>query len=460
MTGKVHLIGICGSGLSAIAKWLHHIGWEVSGCDRNPGITGISLQKDGIEIKTGHSPLHLKGVDLIVFSAAVPDDNPELMFARKTGKKVLRKSEILAELSRDAMVIAVSGAHGKTTTCAMLGWALQEMGADPTVFVGGSVSEWNGGFRGGGDIIVMEADEYDRAFLRIKPSYAAVTSYAEEHLECYGDAEALSQAYSIFLELTLPGGSVVVPESHRMLAVWAERLGRKIITTGRGGDFYFKPDGSEKWGEKFVTGKIHGSIAIPGVHNLSNASTAVAILTEMNFPLTESIKAVGNFRGVSRRLERIGTLSDGRVIVSDYAHHPDEITASIEAVKRCRSGKLGVVFEPHLYSRTARLAEEMGEALAAADWVAVIPVFPAREKPLPGVSNALVASAVKRTGSGDCAAVTEDEISVFIDSRESDTVIFMGAGRVDSLARKYLEYSFSTDIPDSSSAGIRQIERS
>lgn len=439
MSGRVHLIGIAGSGVSALARWYRHLGWEVSGCDSHPGSTGAELAEEGIEVIEGHDRSHVSGCQLVVYTAAVPLEHPEIAAAHNAGIRTLRKSEALAELSDGRTLVAVAGAHGKTTTCGMIGWALEGMGSNPTVFVGGKVLGWNSNFRAGGDPVIMEADEYDRAFLRIRPTVAVVTSFASEHLECYGDEEALAHAYGIYLEQTLPGGSAVVPHENRDLAFWARRIGRSVFTTGEGGDFDFHHHRKEEgWGASFESNiGLSGSLLVPGRHNVLNAASACAALTQLGFDPEAVADSLATFPGVSRRLERIGEL-DGTTIISDYAHHPEEIEASLRAVRESCSGPVGVFFEPHLYSRTARLARDMGSALLLADWAMILPIYPAREDPIEGVSGDLVCSAIREMG-GDSQTTTPELVLKGLASHEAGTVVFMGAGMADQLARETLK---------------------
>lgn len=431
---KVHLMGICGSGMSSLALWYAQKGFKVSGCDVNSGENAAELAKEGIEVLKGHDPSHADGIDMMVFSAAVPSDHPELLCARGKGVQVLRRSEALAELANSSMLLAIAGAHGKTTVTAMTGWILQEAGMDPTVMVGGGVREWGGNFRSGGSLAVVEADEYDRAFLRLRPQSAAVTSFALEHLECYGTAEALSAAFGIFLEMTRPGGTVTVPRSRRDLAVWAERIGRNIVTTGPGGDIHCRAGKAEGWHQDYDIDGIAGTLPLPGEHNLRNAETALSLALSVGVDTRTSVIALSSFPGVRRRLEKIGELGLS-LLISDYAHHPDEIRASLQAVSGASAGRIGVVFQPHLYSRTAQQGEEMGRALAGADWSLVLPVYPAREEPVQGVSSVLVVEGALRAG-GNCGLCEPDDLEEHIARRSADVIVFMGAGSVDSHARR------------------------
>ncbi|MCD4848219.1 MAG: UDP-N-acetylmuramate--L-alanine ligase [Candidatus Aegiribacteria sp.] len=434
MAKCVHLIGICGSGMSSLALWYRSRGYIVSGCDRNPGENRSELAAKGIQVFEGHSPDHIKDAEEVVFSAAIPPDHPEIVQSLKNGIKVLRRSEALADLANDTTLLAVAGAHGKTTTTAMTGWILQETDLNPTVMLGGRVSEWNGNFRSGSDLTVVEADEYDRAFLHLRPMSAAITSFAIEHLECYGTPEALSVAFGIFLEMTRPGGTVVVPSKNRELARWAERIGRRVITTGTMGDILCKCTRVDSWEQEYQIGDITGILPLPGEHNLRNAETAIALASTVGVDAADAIRALRNFPGVSRRLEKIGKFGSA-IVLSDYAHHHDEINAALQGVSQVSNGKICVVFQPHLYSRTAAHAEEMGRALSSADCSLILPVYPAREKPIEGVDSSLIVDAVRRAG-GTCEACFQKELRPRLSDMQADVIVFMGAGSVDQYARR------------------------
>ncbi len=439
MATRVHLIGICGSGMSSLALWYQSRGFEVSGCDRNPGENLQELLSAGIDVSEVHDPAHIENADRVVFSAAIPSDHPEIVRAGQKGISVLRRSEALAELANTPQLIAVSGAHGKTTTTAMTGWILQMTGYDPTVMLGGAVSAWGGNFRSGSMLTVIEADEYDRTFLRLRPKSAAVTSFAIEHLECYGTAEALSVAFGVFLEMTLPGGTAVVPFLNRDLAKWAERIDRKVVTTGENGLVFCRLLKADRWRQKYVINGIEGTLPLPGNHNLRNAETAIALAETAGVQTIDSVKALESFPGVSRRLERIGNCGSATVI-SDYAHHPDEIDAALQAVSQLSGGKIGVVFQPHLYSRTASQSEDMGKALSRADWALLLPIYPAREKPVPGVTSRLVVDAAVRAGIS-CELCMPTDLEEKIAMREAEIIVFMGAGTVDKYAREFVKAS-------------------
>jgi UDP-N-acetylmuramate--alanine ligase len=428
MKKKVHLMGIRGAGMSALAGWYASLGWEVSGCDRDPGEDGGPA---GAKVFQGHSTTHLDGQDAVVFSAAIPESSPELVEARRRGITLLRRSEALAELSRECTVLAVSGAHGKTSTTSMTGWILQETGLNPTVFLGGGMTAWNGNFRPGGRLAVVEADEYDRAFLRLSVSHAAVTTFDLEHLECYGSPEALEWAFEVFLELTLPGGSVAVPVEKPSLARYAERIGRRVVTCGPGGDCDLVPLSPSGWGMRYEYRGVSGVLPAPGIHNLRNAATAVALSQTAGVQPADAMKALASWPGVQRRLERLGERNN-TVFLTDYAHHPTEMAASLSAVTGAVKGPVDVVFQPHLFSRTGMLYREMAESMASARNVWVLPIYPSREEPVPGVGSELIIA----SSGGRFRHTSEEQIPDLMKASDAAALVFMGAGSVDGMARR------------------------
>ena len=430
MKKRIHLVGIRGAGMSALAGWYSSLGWEVSGCDRD---SADEAGLKGMTVFHGHSPSHLEGQDAVVFTAAMPEDTPELAEARRRGIPVLRRSEALAALTRECTTLAVAGAHGKTSTTSMTGWILQETGMNPTVFLGGGMTAWGGNFRPGGRLAVVEADEYDRAFLRLSASHAAVTTFDLEHLECYGSALALEWAFEMFLELTLPGGTVAVPVEKPSLGKQAARIGRRVVTCGPSGDYNLEPGKQSGWGMEYSFRGTAGHLPVPGVHNLRNAATAVALAEAAGAPPREALAALESWPGVSRRLERLGNTRN-TLLISDYAHHPNEMEAALGAVLGAVKGPVDAVFQPHLYSRTAMLFKEMAGALSRARNVWILPVYPSREQPIPGVSSELIIGA----SGGRYRSAGQDNIAGIIEATDAAALLFMGAGSVDGWVRAAL----------------------
>jgi UDP-N-acetylmuramate--alanine ligase len=377
LTGRrLHFIGVGGAGMSGLALVCRQLGAEVSGSDRADSSYMERLRAAGIEPAVGHAAANLPEGAEVVVSTAIGEDNPELRLARERGLAVIRRGELLAELCREKRLIAIAGTHGKTTTTAMLAWALREVGADPAFFVGGEVpglgrdgTTANAGW-GDGEWVVAEADESDASFLDLAPEIAVVTNVEMDHHSRWGSTAELRAAFTQF---ALKADAVVLSE-----------------------DSYLVP--LEGHGRKFgldVPGPADLSLAVPGRHNVLNSRAAIAAAELAGFDPEAMAAALAGFPGVARRLELKGERGGAR-IYDDYAHHPTEVRAALEALREMQPTRLVIAFQPHLYSRTKALAEQFGAALALADEAVVLDVYPAREQPvgeLAGVSGLDVARA-------------------------------------------------------------------
>ncbi len=361
---RLHFIGIGGAGMSGLALVCHELGVEVSGSDRADSSYMERLRAAGLEPTVGHEAANLpERVDVVV-STAIAEDNPELRLARERGARVRRRGELLAELCAEKRLIAIAGTHGKTTTAAMLAWALREIGAEPAFFVGGEVpglgpggAVANAGW-GRGEWVVAEADESDASFLELAPEIAVVTNIEMDHHSRWGSMAELRRA---FAEFVARAESAVLPSGFDSSSPGPDEL----------------------------------SLAVPGRHNVLNARAALAAAELAGFDPEAVAAALGGFPGVHRRLEFKGS-RDGADVYDDYAHHPTEVRAALEALRGMGPARLVAAFQPHLYSRTRVFAEQFGAALALADEVAILDVYPAREEPvgeLAGVSGLDVARA-------------------------------------------------------------------
>jgi len=353
----LHFIGIGGAGMSGLALVCHALGAKVTGSDRSDSSYMERLRAAGLEPAVGHDAAHLPDDAEVVVSSAIGEDNPELSAARERGLAVLHRGELLARLCAEKRLIAVAGTHGKTTTAAMLAWALRALGADPAFFVGGEVpglgrdgNAANAGW-GAGEWAVAEADESDASFLELEPEIAVVTNVEMDHHARWGSVAELRAAFERF-------------------AAKAKAVAEPV-------------------------GDLEPDLAVPGRHNVLNARAALAAVELAGFDLEAAAAALAEFPGVLRRLELKGE-RDGARIYDDYAHHPTEVRAALTALRELGPGRLIAAFQPHLYSRTSAFAEQFGAALALADEVAVLDVYPAREEPvgeLAGVSGLDVARA-------------------------------------------------------------------
>jgi len=375
---RLHFIGIGGAGMSGLALVCAELGATVTGSDRADSSYMERLRAAGLDPTVGHDAANLPEGAEVVVSTAIDAENPELALARERGIEPVHRGALLAELCAEKRLVAVAGTHGKTTTTAMLVWALRALGADPAFFVGGEVpglgpdgAAANAGW-GGGEWVVAEADESDASFLRLRPEIAVVTNLEMDHHSRWGSVAELRAA---FAEFTAPAGAVVLPADGGL-----GELGEGKCVAG------FDLAAPAPEGPR---------LAVPGRHNLLNAQAALAALELAGFPLEPAAAALADFPGVKRRLELKGT-RDGTRVYDDYAHHPTEVRAALSALREAEPGHLIAVFQPHLYSRTKAFAEGFGAALALADEVVVLDVYPAREEPvgdLAGVSGLQVARA-------------------------------------------------------------------
>lgn len=444
---RIHLVGVAGAGMRGLALLLAEGGYRLSGCDREaPEVPELAGR--GVVVERGHDPSHIEGVELVVCSAAVPEDSEELLAARAAGVRVLKRARAMGALLQARRVVGVAGTHGKTTITAMAGLACQAAGLDPTVLVGGRVAEWGAFARqGGGDVAVVEADEFDRSFLELYPFLALVSSAEPEHLESYGSWEAVRDAYGEFAARAAARGGVLY---------CADDPGAREIGVPLGGSGYGFSPGAEYGiesvesgteGQRFRVRSPRGlldlRLRVPGEHNVRNATAALALALELGGDPAPIVESLASFTGVERRLQTLAE-SGNIVVVDDYAHHPTEVEASLGALRsRHPEARLVAVFQPHLFSRTRRFAARFAAALGEADEALVLPIYPAREAPLPGVTSALIAAeeaTVRQTTRAEVMeavrAVARGEPRV---AGSRWVFAFMGAGDVTRVARQAAE---------------------
>ena len=442
----VHFVGIAGAGMSALAELFVRRGVAVTGCDANPAGTD-DLRRLGIDV-VPHDPAHVDAARALVVTSAMPKDHPELQRARERGVPVIRRAEALGEVTRDREVIGIAGTHGKTTTTVMAAEALAAAGRDPTALAGGRVATWGGNLRAGNDrLYVVEADEYDRSFLALKPTVAVVTNVDADHLDIYHDIADIRAAFAQFVSVARtivvcaedPGAAAVrLPSGHEVVRYAlsggvdpspqsathdARLLARDVRSTGDGSRFDVVFDDE-------ALGAV--SVRVPGRHNVLNALAAIGAGLALGARLDAMGRGLARFAGVERRFERVGA-ANGVTIVDDYAHHPTEIVATLAAARGAFPGRrLVAAFQPHLFSRTRDFAREFGAALAAADALYLAEIYPSREQPIPGVTAALIADAVSAAGGrlawrGERAHLAD---ALARDVREGDVVLTMGAGDI------------------------------
>jgi UDP-N-acetylmuramate--alanine ligase len=431
---RVHLVGAGGAGMSAIAKVLAGLGHEVSGSDQRGGSTLDRLTDFGIATYTGHRPDVARKADLVVASSAVPDRDPELVAAAEIGIPVWRRPDLLDALTAGVPTLGATGTHGKTTTTALLVAALRAAGEDPSFIVGGDLAYWNtNGHHGESDLLVLEADEAFRTFERLHLDGLVVTNVEPEHLEHFGTEEDLIAS---FVEVARRVKGPVV--------ACVDDAGAREVSAAAGAITY-GTDPSAQWrvtgvrsdgpGVRFdlegPSDRVAVSLGRPGRHVALNAAGALALLATMGRDLQSMALGLASFRGVARRWEHRGTVK-GVVLIDDYAHHPTEVAATLGAATGVVPGKVWAVFQPHLYSRTARFQDEFGAALSQADEVVVTDVYGSREEPVPGVTGELVVDAVARHGARAHYVPHRADLAGYLADRVSagDLVLTMGAGDI------------------------------
>ena len=433
-------MGIGGSGMSGIAEVLLNLGYEVTGSDPKEGEAVARLRDIGARIASTHDAMHVVGADVVVVSSAIPETNPEIRRARALGIPVIPRAEMLAELMRIKTSVAVAGAHGKTTTTSMVGEILANGGLDPTVIVGGRLKTVGAHARlGQGPFLVAEADESDGSFLLLAPTIAVITNIDAEHLDYHKSLEGVQLAFTAFANRIPFYGTIILPGDDPNAAPIRARAKRRALTYGftPGLDFEGKNLDVGPAGVRFdllVRGESEGSIelSVAGAHNARNALAALAVGWELGVPIAAIRGALRSFAGVGRRLERRGDLL-GALWIDDYGHHPTEIEAAIAALRATYERRIVAVFQPHRYTRTHALADRFATAFRGAAELVLLPIYPAGEAPIPGVTAESLAERI-RGGSGvtvryaadydDAARAARDLV------RDGDLFLTIGAGDV------------------------------
>ena len=438
----LHFVGIGGIGMSGIAEILIDQGFKVTGSDRADSDNTDRLKGLGAHVYIGHAAGNLEpDVDVVVYSSAVPPENPELVEAHKRKIPVIRRAEMLAEVMRLRYGIGIAGTHGKTTTTSMVSLVLMEGGIDPTVIVGGRLRGLAGSNArlGKGDFIVVEADEFDRSFLSITPTIAVLTTLETDHLDCYRDLEDIKSAFIQFASKVPFYGFVVLCLDEPALQDIMPKLKKKIITYGLNGqaDLQAVDIRHRQNTTTFLVvhdGKDLGEVTlqIPGKHNVQNALAAIAVGLQLGVPFEKIAAGIAKFTGVFRRWE-VKADVNGVTIVDDYAHHPTEIKATLAGAKSGWRRRVVCVFQPHLYSRTRDFYDEFGRSFFNADVLVLTDVYPAREEPIQGVNGELIANAAKEFGHKQVHYVPDKKaVPAFLLSivQPGDIVITMGAGDI------------------------------
>lgn len=459
-TRNVHIVGIGGAGMSAIAELLLKSGFSVSGSDMVSSEVTEKLREHGAVIHQGHEAANVGTSDVVVYSSAVrPDSNVEILAAHKLGIPVIKRDEMLGELMRYKSGICVAGTHGKTTTTAMVATMLLDAGESPTVMIGG-VSDYLKGSTvvGEGKYMVIEADEYDRAFLKLTPTIAVLNSLESEHMDTYGTMDNLRDCFAEFANKVPFYGRVICcvdwPEIRRIIP----RLNRRHTTFGieehadvtatsiemhEGGSVFTVEAFGESW--PGVT------LAVPGRHNVLNALAAFSVGLELGLPPEKIIAGLALFSGMRRRFQVRYRGGNGLIVIDDYAHHPSEVKATVRAAREgWKKHRIVAVLQPHLFSRTAEFADEFGWSLSRADKVYVAAIYPSRERAadFPGVTGELVAEAARKAGAREVVFAGDREqlfSELCAEAGAGTLVLFMGAGDITHQAARFAAWCAEAD---------------
>jgi len=446
---KIHFVGIGGIGMSGIAEILLDQDFDVSGSDNSLTEITDRLTKLGAKVYKGHSPENLKDADVLVYSSAVTTDNPEVAAAIEKNIPVIKRSEMLAETMRMKYGIGIAGTHGKTTTTSMVGLTLTEGGIDPTIIVGGKLSGLGGtnARLGNGEFIVVEADEFDRTFLKLTPVIAALTTLESEHLDTYKDLDDIKSAFIEFANKVPFYGFVVLCLDEPALLEIIPEINKKIITYGitPHADIRAVDITHNEFSSSYTVnhngvdlGKI--KLNVPGVYNVKNSLVAVTIAKELGIEFSVIKKALEKFSGVYRRFEI--KYDKEILVVDDYAHHPTETTASLEGVRAGWKRRLVVVFQPHLYSRTRDFYQEFGRSFLNSDVFVCTEIYPAREEPMEGVDGKMISDITQKFGHKNVHFVADkNELPEYLLNivENDDIVITMGAGDIWKYGEKFVE---------------------
>ncbi len=452
MLGKynnIHFVGIGGIGMSGIAEVLHKKGFKISGSDKELSLVTDRLEKQGIKIYQGHSEKNIKGADLVVFTSAATRENPEIIAAKKNGITTVKRAEMLAECMRGKYGVCVAGTHGKTTTTSMVGLILTNGGLDPTILVGGNLKALGGtnARLGNGEFIVVEADEFDRTFLKLNPTIAALTNLEAEHLDTYKDLDDIKNSFIEFANKIPFYGFVALCTDEPNLNEIEPFLKGRVITYGinesaevkaenisctdRNSVFnvrYFKED----------LGKF--KLNIPGIHNIKNALAAITVSKELNVDLNSIKKSLELFSGADRRFE---VKYDKEImLIDDYAHHPTEVASTLDGIRKGWNRRLIAVFQPHLFTRTKDFADDFGKAFLNSDIFVCTDIYPSREEPIQGITGKLIADAALKHGHKNVVYEPDKtKLPGLLTSlvNNDDIIITMGAGDIWKFGERFLE---------------------
>jgi len=438
---RVHFVGIGGIGMSGIAELLINQGFNVSGSDISNTEIIEKLEKNGAKIKIGHHEENLNNCEVLVYSSAIPKDNPELIYALEKKIPTIKRAEMLAELiALKNTSIAIGGTHGKTSTSSMTGTLLAHSELDPTLVVGGLVKNLDSNSKlGSSELVVVEADEYDKSFLQLKPTIAVITNIEKEHMDCYKDMNDLYDSFLTFANSVPFYGSVITCNDSSGINKIIDKIKRPITTYGlsanadiNASDIIFDEMESTYTLNRYNKNCGKVSLNVPGEHNILNSLASAAIGFELGLNNEEVIQGLKDYQGVRRRFEIKGEAGE-IMVIDDYAHHPTEVLATLRTAKTSWNRRIIAVFQPHLYSRTQEFYKEFAGAMMKSDIAIITDVYPAREKPISGITGKLVFDELKKLGHKNAFYEPElDNLTHLVNDivKQKDLIITLGAGTI------------------------------
>lgn len=439
---SIHFIGIGGIGMSGIAEFLYFQGFKISGSDLNNSDRTNYLSSLDIDIRIGHNLKNIKNHDIVVYSSAVKMDNVEIIEAKKKNIPVIRRAEMLGQLLKlKSTSVAISGTHGKTTSCSMLSSILIEADLKPTVIIGGIVNNFGSNtLSGEGDIIVVEADEFDRSFLSLQPTISLINNLELEHTDCYKDLDDLKDAFTNFANGSHIDGIVGICIDDLNVRNIIKKLKRPYKTFGVTSEASIRAENIKYEGfnssfDLYKDNELMTNIKldVPGKHNIQNSLAAITIAMELNIDVNQIKNGLEKYCGVKRRLEVTHQLKNGSIIFDDYAHHPTEVEASLSAIKSSFKNRVITIFQPHLYTRTYNFYQDFSKALSISDITILVDIFPSREKPIKNVTSELIYNEMLKIDNNNI--FLNNEISLLPSMvkdiyEDGDILITMGAGDI------------------------------
>ena len=445
---RLYFIGIGGIGMSALARYFRKMGAEVYGYDRTKTALTEQLEDEGMHIHYEERPdLIPEDVDYFIYTPAIPESHAEMRLLRQKNQRIYKRAEMLGLLSQAQRSIAVAGTHGKTTTSTMLTWILRDAGLDNTAFLGGIAVNFESNFvHGKGAWLVLEADEYDRSFLHLDPEIAILTSTDADHLDIYGNPEQMQEGFKKFLQKITRGGLLVIQQDvkNQLSADLINALTNKIQIVSYGiekGDYAVSNISFEHGASKFEICMAQDTVQelllpMAGVHNLENACAAIVVAMKLGVSHEQIRNALARFKGIRRRFEKRFE-DDRKVLVDDYAHHPTEIRAAVQAMRKMYPGRhLTVAFQPHLFSRTRDFLDGFAKELAAADRCILLEIYPAREEPIAGITSTVLFEKIKTK---EKYLTSKGELPGLIKSLDTEAILVLGAGDIDTTLSGIIE---------------------